>query len=427
MFSLDNKTTRTSLSLAMVGNQLRVVCNQPSNGLQLSNYYNVGSDYKSIQPKVTGCHQYGNTASQVHCNILNTLKQQRLSNHSTKASQKSYSSLKIVGHTLADSTSRFHCSVADNVVDDNSSQFFQSSLSCNQTIQSKMDRARIVSDFTARGNQRDEIRNREFESHRTHLSPEKDDSDRNIGSRKKFPFKLWEIVNDPLVDGIRWDETGSMVVIHLVKFVGTFLPSQVFATSHFSSFIRQLNIYGFRKVRECEIEENQKIGVYQHKNFIRGHFSLVRLVKRTCNKPANIPRIPGKYRKSKIRVKDGDSVDDGRLSQLNQFHELLNQNLKESVNPPRSSSPGVSNDSSDDEYVDEKPLEGDQCMPTARINSGSSMVKRPRSHARLMNITVQQQIKLNRRWEQFLSEFEDVIVEGMAKEEETIKFINSLI
>ena len=69
-----------------------------------------------------------------------------------------------------------------------------------------------------------------------------------------FPEKLWNLVNSSEREEIVWAEDGVCIVIpNTQQFISNILdnPSkQIFKTKNFSSFVRQLNLYGFRKVTE---------------------------------------------------------------------------------------------------------------------------------------------------------------------------------
>jgi len=69
-----------------------------------------------------------------------------------------------------------------------------------------------------------------------------------------FPEKLWWIVNNPKREEIHWNTQGTGIVIPSIqRFVSEILinpSSALFKTKHFASFVRQLNLYGFRKVTE---------------------------------------------------------------------------------------------------------------------------------------------------------------------------------
>ncbi|XP_053474531.1 heat shock factor protein 5 isoform X2 [Ictalurus furcatus] len=70
-----------------------------------------------------------------------------------------------------------------------------------------------------------------------------------------FPSKLWHLVNHPQICSICWDETGEGILIDQGTFEAEVLFSsksqmrQYFKTTDFTSFVRQLNLYGFRKMR----------------------------------------------------------------------------------------------------------------------------------------------------------------------------------
>ncbi|CAH8388608.1 unnamed protein product [Eruca vesicaria subsp. sativa] len=64
-----------------------------------------------------------------------------------------------------------------------------------------------------------------------------------------FLVKTFEIVEDPNTDHIvSWNRGGTSFVVWDLHSFSTFLLPQHFKHSNFSSFIRQLNTYGFRKI-----------------------------------------------------------------------------------------------------------------------------------------------------------------------------------
>ncbi|XP_071618327.1 heat shock factor protein 5-like [Heliangelus exortis] len=76
-----------------------------------------------------------------------------------------------------------------------------------------------------------------------------------------FPAKLWRLVNSPRCCSVRWDARGEGLLIDQALFERELLGAgpglaagpggdgaEVFKTKNFSSLVRQLNLYGFRKV-----------------------------------------------------------------------------------------------------------------------------------------------------------------------------------
>jgi len=88
-----------------------------------------------------------------------------------------------------------------------------------------------------------------------------------------FLTKTFEMVDDPATDSIvSWSGDDSFVVKDPGEFSTNILPCY-FKHNNLSSFVRQLNIYGFRKV-------NSDCWEFAHPNFRRGWFGLLKDIKR---------------------------------------------------------------------------------------------------------------------------------------------------
>lgn len=98
-----------------------------------------------------------------------------------------------------------------------------------------------------------------------------------------FPEKLWYLVNEPKCDHIDWGPDGlSIVITDSQEFSKTVLnnPSKTyFKTKNLTSFVRQLNLYGFRKV-----SDHKKVGdsrydpnrcEFRHPSFRKGRKGLI--------------------------------------------------------------------------------------------------------------------------------------------------------
>ncbi|XP_054619376.1 heat shock factor protein-like isoform X2 [Dunckerocampus dactyliophorus] len=107
----------------------------------------------------------------------------------------------------------------------------------------------------------------------------------NVSNVPAFLTKLWTLLEDPETDPlICWSPTGnSFHVYDQARFSKEVLP-QFFKHNNMASFIRQLNMYGFRKVVHIEqgglLKPERDDTEFQHPFFIRGQEHLLDNIKR---------------------------------------------------------------------------------------------------------------------------------------------------
>lgn len=93
-----------------------------------------------------------------------------------------------------------------------------------------------------------------------------------------FVTKLFEIVESPSAGSIGWGSTGETVVVcDPVELSQDVLP-RFFKHANISSFVRQLNIYGFQRCRTSQAQVGQL--EFFNEKFARGREDLVRQITR---------------------------------------------------------------------------------------------------------------------------------------------------
>lgn len=144
-----------------------------------------------------------------------------------------------------------------------------------------------------------------------------------------FPAKLWRLVCNPVIKSIFWDSQGEAIIIERQRFEEEILcPSptrkghcETFKTKNFSSFVRQLNLYGFRKVdpaKRSSIPPSYNVSTVYHfsnPNFRRKYPHLMRDMRRLTveNKAKLQAGLAVNYRRP-TRRRQANWVDTGEES-----------------------------------------------------------------------------------------------------------------
>lgn len=111
-----------------------------------------------------------------------------------------------------------------------------------------------------------------------------------------FPAKLWRLVNNPAVKAIFWDSQGEGILIDQHAFEAqTLYPganplpkADRFKTTNYASFLRQLNLYGFKIVYPGN-RDNPIFHHFSNPDFKQNHPELLGNLKRlTADNKAKI-------------------------------------------------------------------------------------------------------------------------------------------
>ncbi|CEP14950.1 hypothetical protein [Parasitella parasitica] len=145
-----------------------------------------------------------------------------------------------------------------------------------------------------------------------------------------FVHKLYNMVlDDQFQHLIAWNYTGaSFIVCNIMEFARDVLPKH-FKHNNFSSFVRQLNMYGFHKVNKSPrghrtLAENQ-IWEFSHSRFLRDRPDLLDEIKRKTMESDTVRRETDLHaHMAMLQVSQSDM-----LQQINQLYDTFSQIVKE--------------------------------------------------------------------------------------------------
>lgn len=146
-------------------------------------------------------------------------------------------------------------------------------------------------------------------------------SDKGYGNVAGFLVKLWKLLENSSEKSIVWSDDGHSFIISDPHSFSQSL-SRYFKHNNLSSFIRQLNMYGFRKVatiENCGVQTDDLH--FYHPNFIKGHAEQLELIKR------KIPQktFDGNSEIASV-IKDIKAIEDKQNSVNLSLNELKREN-----------------------------------------------------------------------------------------------------
>uniref|UniRef100_A0A2K5E2C0 HSF-type DNA-binding domain-containing protein n=2 Tax=Aotus nancymaae TaxID=37293 RepID=A0A2K5E2C0_AOTNA len=123
-------------------------------------------------------------------------------------------------------------------------------------------------------------------------NPQPEDQNQRVASmednrnlfRLSFPRKLWMMVEEDTFQSVNWNDDGDAVIIEKDLLQREILQrrgaEKIFKTDSLKSFIRQLNLYGFRKIRASTSPRDKNVMIYHNSNFQRGKPWLLENIRR---------------------------------------------------------------------------------------------------------------------------------------------------
>ena len=145
-----------------------------------------------------------------------------------------------------------------------------------------------------------------------------------------FLFKLWKVLEAiEYSQYISWGNNGNSFIIHDQNQFSRIVLPNFFKHSHFTSFVRQLNMYGFRKLTNmaCTLTTSgQESMEFHHPQFIKGHPSLLEYVKRKSPSSFRIGSRTIKTTDLEKLITDFEHIKFEHEKVLRETNDLRNEN-----------------------------------------------------------------------------------------------------
>ncbi|KAF1329329.1 Hsftype dnabinding, partial [Globisporangium splendens] len=156
----------------------------------------------------------------------------------------------------------------------------------------------------------------------------------NAASAPVFLQKTYDMIESSPANVACWSEDGHSFIIKLPReFAKTMLP-RYFKHNNFSSFVRQLNFYGFRKHKKDEIvisnvnDETKNWWEFYHEKFVRGKEELMAQIRRkTYSEPMSPEREEVETLKQSVESLQGQVAE--LMGQLSDLTSLVKTILQE--------------------------------------------------------------------------------------------------
>lgn len=164
------------------------------------------------------------------------------------------------------------------------------------------------------------------------------DNRSSASSAPVFLQKTYDMIESSPTAVACWSESGTSFIIKLPReFAKTMLP-RYFKHNNFSSFVRQLNFYGFRKHKKDEIvisteeDESKNWWEFYHEKFLRGRQELMTQIRRkTYSEPASPDHEEVETLKQSVESLQGQVSE--LMGQLSDLTGLVKSLLQDKLAP----------------------------------------------------------------------------------------------
>ena len=145
-----------------------------------------------------------------------------------------------------------------------------------------------------------------------------------------FLFKLWKVLEAAEYSKyISWSKNGNSFIIFDQNLFSQVVLPKFFKHSHFTSFVRQLNMYGFRKLTNLTlsyVQPGQEPMEFHHPQFIQGHAEMLGFVKRKSPSSLRIGSRTIKTNDLEKLITDFEQIKFEHDKLQREMHDLKSEN-----------------------------------------------------------------------------------------------------
>lgn len=148
--------------------------------------------------------------------------------------------------------------------------------------------------------------------------------------RPAFVLKLWNMVNDKKnQEYIRWADDGQSFIIQSKENFDQLVLPRYFKHSNYSSFVRQLNLYGWHKVQDVNsgsMQSGEEIRQFKSPYFIRGREDLLDKIVRNKGAKGHSDKENANHSDLNKILDELDIIKSNQMEIASDLHRIKNDN-----------------------------------------------------------------------------------------------------